>query len=365
MKHLLQILLIQPYGFPRGSYKLQFLNSMVTTMNLESIDLDLFLVLHTVIEERSATRAGARLHLSRPAISNALARLRRLLHDPLLVRSARGLVATPFTLEIAPHLSAAVQHLQSVMEATRRFDPAATTRRFTVACSDYEQMAFLPPVLREFRRRLPNATLRVVSVDQLVRANGLATGEVDLLVGAPPAPLPTALGAEVIGTDEIACIVRRDHPYGKGKVSIDRFFELAHVEVALLGDGPTTGRQMADSMAAKLGRTRRVALSVPTFASAAIAVIASDCVAAIPRRLAVTFSQFWPLRILPIPVEIPPITTQMIWHTRTAGDPPVEYLKRLIAEMAKRAPTGPRKRRGASTGAARPGPAAGVRPARP
>lgn len=319
------------------------MNSMVTSVNLENIDLDLFLVLHTVIEERSATRAGARLHLSRPAISNALARLRRLLNDPLLVRSARGLVATPFTLEIAPHLAAAVEHLRMVMEATRRFDPATTTRRFTVACSDYEQMAFLPPVLREFRRRLPNALLRVVSVDQMVRTDGLETGEVDLLVGAPPAPLPAALGAETIGTDEIVCIARRDHPGVKGKLSVDRFFELPHVEIALLGDRPTTGRQIAATTAAKLGRTRRITLSVPTFASAAIAVIASDCLAAIPRRLALSFSQFWPLRILLIPVEIPPISTQMIWHTRTAGDPPIEYLKRLIAETAKKPPTLPRK----------------------
>ena len=310
------------------------MTTVVTNMNLESIDLDLFLVFHTVMEERSATRAAERLNLSRPAVSNALARLRLILNDPLVVRSSRGLVPTPLAMQIAPHVAIAVKHIRAAVETARGFDPTTTSRRFTVASSDYEQLSFLPRVVTDFRRRLPQAILRVISVEQMLQTNGLMTGEVDLFLGLLPAPLPAALAADVIARDDVVCIMRRDHARVGRRLSMELFFELSHVEVALFGDRPSAGRQLAEAAEAELHRSRRIAISAPNFVSAAMAVVASDCVAALPRRLAVLFARIWPLRILQLPITFPQVVTHMVWHVRTAEDAPVKYLRRMITATA-------------------------------
>lgn len=304
-------------------------------MNLTNLDLDLLLVLHTVLEEQSATRAAERLNLSRPAVSNAIARLRASLGDPLFVRTSRGFLPTPLALQMAPHLAVAIKHLRAAVETATGFQPRTTSRRFTLACSDYEQLAFLPRVIADFRRRMPHAALRVLSVEQMLQTNALMSGDVDLFLGVLPTPRPFTLAAQVIAHDDIVCIARRDHPRIPRQLSAALFFELPHVELALLGQRPSSGRQLAEAAEAEWHQKRRIALSVPNFISVAISVAASDCLAAIPRRLATLFAQSWPLRILPLPLRFPPLATEMVWHLRSSEDAPVQYLRTRIAAVTK------------------------------
>jgi DNA-binding transcriptional LysR family regulator len=134
-------------------------------MNLSHVDLDLFVVLKAVLDEGSATRAAARLHVTRPAVSNALARLRRLLNDPLVVRTARGMVPTPRAKQIAPMVTSALEQLSSVIDDAKVFDPRTSTRRFSIACSDNEQVTVLPGVIEAVHRRLPLVALKIVNID--------------------------------------------------------------------------------------------------------------------------------------------------------------------------------------------------------
>src|SRR4051812_598293 len=133
---------------------------IIMPVNLSSIDLNLFLVLHAVLEERSATRAAARLNLTQSAISNALSRLRRLLGDPLLVRHGRGLVPTPRAEELEPLIRAACESLALAIDR-RGFVAAETTRTFTIALSDNYEACYVPSIARAFAARMPRATLRV------------------------------------------------------------------------------------------------------------------------------------------------------------------------------------------------------------
>src|SRR5581483_10445513 len=133
---------------------------IIMNVNLSAIDLNLFLVLHAVLEERSATRAAARLHVTQSAVSNALARLRQLLGDPLVVRHGRGLVPTPRAEQLAPLL-------RDVAD------------RFTMALADSHQATEASRIAQAFTRRLPQAKLRVVSADYLAATNGLSSGDID------------------------------------------------------------------------------------------------------------------------------------------------------------------------------------------
>src|ERR1700722_3024508 len=112
---------------------------IISAMNLSALDLNLFVVLHAVLEERSATRAARRLNVTQSAVSNALARLRSVLGDPLVVRSGRGLVATPRAVELAPIIAQAIAHLESAVDRSQAFAPAQSTRTFTIAASDNHQ----------------------------------------------------------------------------------------------------------------------------------------------------------------------------------------------------------------------------------
>src|SRR5580693_3705199 len=139
----------------------------ITTMNLSTLDLNLLLVLHAVLEERSATQAAERLNVTQSAVSNALARLRAVLGDPLVVRSGRGLVATPRAEELAPIVAQAIAYLEKAVDRGPSFVPRETTRTFTIAAADNHQTSEAPRIAAAFAKSLPHAELRMVSADFL------------------------------------------------------------------------------------------------------------------------------------------------------------------------------------------------------
>src|SRR3954469_25621248 len=152
-------------------------------MSLSTLDLNLLLVLDTVLSERSVARAARRLHVTPSAISNGLARLRAALGDPLVVRSGRGIVPTPRAAALAPALKRALSELDQAIEKDA-FDPATTTTRFTLALADVGQVAKLPQLVQRLVRDMPRARLRVVGIDTYVSSGGLQGTEVDVALVA-------------------------------------------------------------------------------------------------------------------------------------------------------------------------------------
>jgi DNA-binding transcriptional LysR family regulator len=296
---------------------------------LTDIDLNLLLVLHTVLDEGSATRAAARLHVTQSAVSNSLARLRRLLGDPLVVRRAGRLMPTPRAAELRPSLSGGLEQLRAALAGAESPNLTQTRRRFTLACTDFVALILVPRLMAAFARRLPRAALRVVSIDYAVAGNGLATGEVDVLVGLPPT-LPPGCFAEPAFRDRMACIVRRDHPVVRRRLTPDGFTRLGHVEVALFG--LSTG---VDEALARINKARSVVLSISHFGVAPFVILCTDLVATIPRRLAQAFAEKYPIRILAPPVSLPEVALRQVWHVRSAEDAGTVLLRQLVREAGK------------------------------
>jgi DNA-binding transcriptional LysR family regulator len=299
-------------------------------MNLADLDLNLLVVLNTVLVEGSATRAAARLHVTQSAVSNSLARLRQLLGDKLVVRSGGRLVATPRAATLRPLLAAGLEQLNNAIVETDVQGVGQTRRRFTVACTDFVAVVLLPRLMAGLTERLPRATLRVVSVDYALAGNGLATGEVDLLVGLPPM-LPPGCFWEPVFTDRMACIVRSDHPVARKRLTLDRFASLGHIEVALFG--LSTG---VDEALAKRNKARNVVLSIAHFGAAPFVVLNTDLIATVPRRLAAAFAAAYPLRILEPPLPLPKPLLRQVWHVRSADDPGTTLLRELLRDAAKK-----------------------------
>jgi DNA-binding transcriptional LysR family regulator len=300
------------------------------SVNLSSIDLNLFLVLHAVLEERSATRAAARLHVTQSAVSNALARLRLLLGDPLVVRSGRGLVPTPRAEELEVLLREVAERLALALDR-RGFVPENSARTFTIGLADSYQACDVPRIAQAFAARLPRAVLRVVSADYLAATDGLTNGDVDLAF-APMQTVQPGMRSSVLFEEQGALVVRRDHPRVRRRMTRELFTALPHVDVHVALGRPGTGHRVAQRQWEHARVRRRVVLTVPYFLIAAMAAAQTDCVAALPDRVADLCIRLLPLKRVAATFPMPRLTTVMVWHERTDADPGARFFRQLVAE---------------------------------
>lgn len=296
-------------------------------MNISAVDLNLFLVFQSVLEEGSTTRAAARLHITQSAVSNALARLRHAIGDPLFVRSGRGLVPTPRAEEMRPAVASAIGHLQSALG--QRFDPATSERAFTVACADHHQAADVPRVAAVFARALPRACLRVVSVDYLLSTDGLATGTVDLVL-APEGTDGPGLHAARLFSESAIVVVRSEHPSVRRAVSIDELNALGHIDVHIaLGRAGEVNDRVSGALQA-MGLHRRIAMVAPSFTTAAMLAASTDHVAMLPEHAARLYTKLLAIRSVRAPLPELEVGCVALWHDRTHADPGSVFFRELV-----------------------------------
>lgn len=290
-------------------------------VNLHTVDLNLLVVLDALLREQSATRAAARLHVTQSAVSNALRRLRALFDEPLFVRTHQGLVPTPRAERLRPKLAALLQGASALFDDEAQ--PPQSERVVTIACTDAIGITLLPRLLPQLASR--RVRLRIVTLEFETQHDGLASGEVDMLIGMPP-QTPAGCRGEPAYTDHMRCIVRAGHPKIRGRLSAAQYAALPHVELALFGE--PDGR--VDRALARLRLRREIALLVPHFASIPLAVAASDCVATLSRQIIAAHAAPLGLRVLEPPVRLPAIHVRQYWHRRAAHDPLIAQLRELV-----------------------------------
>jgi DNA-binding transcriptional LysR family regulator len=314
----------------------------MTPVNISSVDLNLLTVVQAILQERSATRAAARLHVTQSAVSNSLRRARELFQDPLVVRTGRGFALTPRGDTLLPELQAILDGVARLLGQELSFHPESSTRRFTIACTDAIGAVMLPRLLPAFQARLPNAALRVVTIDRVVAA-GFERGDFDLLVGMPPS-VPAGCEAEVIGRDAMVAIVRADHPGVGRRLDLATYARLPHAELALFGEPES----LVDRALAERGLRRCIRVTVPYLAAIPELVASSDLIATTVASMAERLAGPLGLRVLAPPVKLAPLEVRQVWHRRAARDPG----SRLLRELVRAALGTPR---GAKPRASRPG----------
>jgi DNA-binding transcriptional LysR family regulator len=302
-----------------------------TTMNLSSVDLNLFVMLHVVLEERSATRAAKRLNVTQSAVSNAIARLRAVLGDPLVVRSGRGLAPTPRAEELAPFVAQAVAQLQLAVDRGAAFVPEASERRFTLALTDNHQTSEAARIAEFFARKLPRAALRLVSSDYLVATDGLATGDVDAAF-VPSMMQTPGVRARPIFEEQACLVVRRDHPRVRGKLTPKLFNELPHIDVEVVLGRTGVGHRLAEQHWKSAGLERKVAVTVPYFTTAAMIASRTDCIAGLPSRMAKVLCKHLPIKVASAAFPMPRMGMSLVWHERTDADPGGRYFRDLVVK---------------------------------
>jgi len=299
-------------------------------MDIRNVDLNLLVALDALLAERSVSRAAARLHLSQPATSAVLARLRELFDDPLLMRSARGMLPTPRALELLGPVKQVLHEIDAIVQPRTAFDPANAEHTFTLSASDYVEYALLPALVDYLEHQAPRVRLAVRPLDLQSVAGQMETGEVDLCItglrNAPPGLHERALYAE-----RIVSVVRRNHPRVGAQLTLDTFCSLEHIMVSVRGSGFSA---RIDEALAALGRTRHARLAVPHFLLVPEIVARSDMISALPERLARGYANM--LRLYEPPVKMDGFTVGQIWHERNQREPAQVWLRDVVLMLAQK-----------------------------
>jgi len=289
------------------------------------VDLNLLIGLDALLEQRSVQDAAAQLHLSSPAVSRTLGRLRAATGDALLVRNGREMVPTAHALALRDEVHELVQRAAAILEPARELELARLERTFTVRANDVLLAAFAPGLLDVVARTAPGVALRLLGESPDDDKN-LARGEVDLDVGSLP-DRSASIASHVVGADEMALAVRSGHPLTATALTIGQFADAIHIVVSRRGilHGPV------DAILEANGLRRRVIAALPSFAAALAIVEGSDTVCVLPRRLGVPDGRA--LEPLPLPFPLRSVPAVVSWHHRHDSDPAHRWLRGITIEI--------------------------------
>ncbi|TFZ01365.1 LysR family transcriptional regulator [Ramlibacter rhizophilus] len=295
----------------------------------DKIDLHLIRVLHTVLTERSVSRAAIRLGMYQPAVSAALKRLREVAGDPLLVRSGTGMVPTDAGLRMIEPSASILRAAEVLFSDARGFDPATTDATLRIAASDYMDPRFLPALVARLKAQAPGAALEIHPLSPLADCHEqLAQGRVDVVVGNWLEP-PDSLHRGELLDDEVVCLASREHPAVRRPWTAQGWLEAEHVAPMPTHPG---ARGVIDEHLERLGLARRITVRCPHFGLIPEMVARSLLVLTTGRQYCERFTAHLPVTILPCPVEFPRLRYYQLWHERSHGSASARWLRERIRQ---------------------------------
>lgn len=297
--------------------------------DIRTLDLNLLKTLDALLDERSVTRAAARLSLTQPAVSGMLNRLRDYFEDPLFIRAPHGIVPTARAQALAAPVKRILAEIDLLLQPVT-FDPLTARLTFTIAATDYALRAVVVPFIAALKLRAPDIRVRVVPVEPERLFARLEQGSVDLAL-LTPHTTPEELHSRALYDERYVCMMRADHPDAGAPLSLDRFCALEHVLVSYEGE---SFHGVTDDALADRGRERRVGLSVSSFLVLPEVLAISDMIAVVPERMAENRPGMF---VCETPLPVPGFTKSMAWHGRAHRHPAQAWLRGLLLETSQRA----------------------------
>ena len=307
-------------------------DAMAINSNLRNIDLNLLLVFDMLYRTRNTTRAAEQLHLTQPAVSNALKRLRDRFDDVLFVKSATGMAPTPRADAIAQFVDEAFAAIRLAVQAGQAFDPATATRTFRLYVSDIGQSVFIPPLAARLRQVAPHITLSTHYVPLETAQQMMKLGQLDLAIGNF-AGLHADFVQQKLFDERYAVLVRRGHATIGETLSLDQFFAAEHIDYTPTAGSHARFEAERDAVFVKAGRTRNVALRLAHSFGIGRIVGSSDLIACVPSRVANALANSDDVRAVALPFDIPTVDISQFWHERSHRDDGHQWLRSLIYEM--------------------------------
>lgn len=302
-------------------------------MSFLTLDLNLLRVFDAVMTEQNLTRAASRLAMTQPAVSNALRRLRDALGDELLIRTAHGVKPTPRAENLWPAVRRALSELEEAITPEENFDIATAQNTFRMAMADATAALWLPALVRSIEREAPRLTVRMVPLTTREPRPMLLRGDIDLAVGFFPGVVSQLAAGQGVSVSPIrheqlysgryVCVMRKNHPLAKDELTIDQYCAANHLLVSFSG----RAHGLVDEALAKLGRERRILLTVNQFFTAGRVVATSDLITVLPRHLIAATGMTGSLIAKELPFQMPNVHIDMLWHERDSRSPAHKWLR--------------------------------------
>jgi len=298
-------------------------------MRFHHLDLNLLVALDALLTEQSITRAAERLHLSQSAMSGALARLREHFHDELLAQVGRRMVPTALGDSLRASVRDLLLQIQSTIEPRSSFDPQTSDRRFTIMVSDDVASIVFTEVLRRAGEHAPAITFAFLAPDDAA-AESLDRGDIDFIVLPREHALADHPSLE-LPDERHVCVVADGRDDIGATISFEDYLGMGHV---IVRPGRTRMPAIDEWFLSRFGFARRVEVIAANFNAVPQLIVGTKRIALMRERLARHYASLLPLRLLPPPVEIPPLTEVLQWHRVQDKDPANLWLRELIREVS-------------------------------
>jgi DNA-binding transcriptional LysR family regulator len=298
-------------------------------VHLASVDLNLLPALEALLKRRNVSQAAKDVGLTQPAMSRALARLREVLGDTLLVRVPGGYALTPRAEALSGQLIATLDHVKAVFREPS-FDPARVQRTIRIAGADTHTILMAPALMRKLAEQAPGIDIRIENYGPNL-VERMETSQLDLAFAVSTTPLPPGARSETYAYDRLALVLRKGHPLAKKKWTIEDYGRIPQVGISILGDA---GSDM-DAQLAKAGVHRRMALVTPHFMAALAAVAGTDMATTISRVFASRFADQFGLVLKEPPLPNIDLDLTVVWSHVRAADPALAWVRTAIREVAR------------------------------
>ncbi|CCD87750.1 Nodulation protein D1, lysR family transcriptional regulator [Bradyrhizobium sp. ORS 285] len=300
-------------------------------MRFKGLDLNLLVALDALMSEGSLTAAARKIHLSQPAMSAALGRLRAYFNDELFIMKGRGLLPTPLARDLAAPTREALLHIHLSIASRKTFDPAKSERCFRVVLSDFATLVFFRSVLARVAREAPGIRVDLIQFDdqpdELLRR-----GEVDFLI-FPEMYMSTDNPSERLFDERLVCVGCQSNERLSKELSIEQFSEMRHVVVRF---GRSNKPAIDEGLLMECGQKRRIDIVASSFSIIPPLLLGTDRIATMHSRLAMHFASFMSLRIVELPLPLPEFTEAVQWPELQDSDPASIWMRQIMFEEAER-----------------------------
>ncbi|MES2944145.1 MAG: LysR substrate-binding domain-containing protein [Pseudomonadota bacterium] len=300
-------------------------------MNINTVDLNLFLVFQAIYTTRSVTLAGDRLGMTQSAVSNALKRLRERFNDPLFVRTPVGMVPTPLATRLIEPIGEGLTKLNQAIDQSRTFDPSSSNQVFRIAINDIGQLVLLPPLLAAVRAVAPRIRFETVEVSPANCRQLLVEGRVDLAIGSWQ-PLGSGIYQQRLFEESYVALLGMHHPLKGDKLLLHEYLATEHVVYRPSGASYDALQEALADL--NVLDQRKVVLTAAHALGLSAVVASSNLLLSVPERLAQTMvSPRTDLRIARLPFEVKPFPIKQQWHEQFHADAGHQWLRRLVFEL--------------------------------
>ena len=294
---------------------------------INQINIQLLSIFNEVYKTRSVSQAAENLDLGQPVVSSGLAKLREHFHDPLFVRTPKGMEPTPHAAGLIQPIRGALDLLRTTFGHQIVFDPLSSDRTFRICMLDISQIVLMPTLMNHLRATAPHVRIEGAHITQGL-PNMLESGAVDLAVGFIP-QLQAGFYEQTLFRQDFVCLAAKDHPLIRGELTLEQFQEVKHMVVTTEG----TGHGIVEKSLENQQIRRDIVLHLPSFLGLPIVVESTDLLVTVPRLLAEKLSDRGNIKLLEPPMKLPSYKVKQHWHERYHYDPGVQWLRSVFAEL--------------------------------